>query len=83
MEDFGDFRKARAERSVVCLLGILILLLPTTHVCLTRVGGEKRSGSVCAIGVVSLGIVCVEVVLFGLDSGRNGGDEDVGDSFSF
>ncbi len=72
-------RKARAERSVVCLLRILIFLLPTIRVCLTRVRGRKWSGSVCTIGVVAWRVVRVEVVLLGFDSGRCGGDQEVRD----
>ena len=69
LEHFGKFCKARAERRIVCFLGILIFFLPAIRVCLIGVGGRKRRGSICAIGVVALRIVFVEVVPFRLNSG--------------
>lgn len=69
MEHMGKVRKAHAERGMVRFLRILIFLLPTIRVCLTGVGLRKRGGSVCAIRVVTLRIICVEVVLSGLGGG--------------
>lgn len=83
MERFSKFRETRAERSVICFLRILIFFLPAICVCLIRFGERKRSGSVCAIGVVALRIVRVNTVLLRLGSGRNRGDQEVGDSLSF
>lgn len=83
MKQFGEFFETRVEGSVVCFLRIQIFLLPTIRVCLFEIGERKRSGSVCAVGVVTLRVVCVEVVYFRSDGGRNGGDEEVRYSLGF
>ena len=42
-----------------------------------------RNGSVCAVGIVALGIIRIELVLFRRDSRRAGCDEEVGNSLGF
>lgn len=50
---------------------------------LTGVGVKGRNGSVCAIGVVALWIVCVEFRFSGFESGRRGGDEQIRNGLGF
>ena len=69
MKHAGKFRKARAQRGVVYFLRILIFLMSAIRERLSRVGKRRRNGSVCAIGVVALRIICIEVFLFGLTGG--------------
>ncbi len=78
----AEICEAGKERGIVRFLGVEGVFLGAW---VGAVGGgrcEWESG-VCAVGVVALGVVLVEVFYFWLGCGRGWGDKEVGDGFGF
>ena len=78
----AEICKTGKERGVVCFLRIEGVLL-SVYVGVVRGERCEWESSVCAVGVVALGVVFVEVFYFWLGRWRGGGDEEVWNCSSF